>query len=1030
MRKPDRKLFAPAFALAVIACAPPSPQAEGLRLSDEGSGATVKWDLFHRPLPEIPLPNDIATRFDPSSPTKRRINASVVAETDWERHTREQLDQLDGWGTYSALSVAFTAPLDPEVIYRRHVGDDYDFSNDAVYLLDVSPDSPDFCRAVPLDFGEGNFPLVLERREYFPNDPRNFTEQLVFEEVEEDVNGNGQLDPGEDTDMDGVLDHPNYRHPDANRFEVMSFYERETNTLILKPVMPMRENTTYAVVLTRRLLDATGRPVRSPFKWINHAAQTKQLEPLVKCLPGYNLALDDVAFTWSFTTMSVTRDFRVIRDGLYGVGPMAWLKEQYPIELSRIFDLRPKAAGLTNVKIVPGEVFRQAALDIVPSLFGGLDPTVQSLLDSHKFIDFHVVAQFESPQFFPRFDEENSSNQTCSRTVACGKGEICDGGKCKRVLPLYQQVWKVDPVSGEAYVRNETVTFWVTVPKNRNGPAPVVILGHGYTGNKLDPLAFGGYFARHGIATIGVECVSHSVGLGRVEEELAQALFTRKELGPMFTALNTDRGYDWDKDGQEDSAADFWTAYVFHTRDVVRQSAVDYMRLISILKSFDGARTWKFDVNGDGKPELAGDFDADGRVDVGGVAPISMTGGSLGGIMSTVTGGIEPHLEVAVPVAGGAGLADIGVRSIQGGVGEAVNLRMMGPLLLSLRSEQGKLELWQYLPDLNGLGKIKIGPIDGPEPKEGDTVIVRNLDTGRYRCGRVQQNGLFRVAVSSDEGDALQLELYGGPLPPQTPEGCRVPENARRYFTLNQLAFEVKWQGDAYPAGGPLIAFGDGFGLRRGTPEIRRFMSIAQLILEPADPVNYAPNFESRLVRFGTGEEVRTRALVINTIGDMNVPMATGAAIGRAAGFIELHQKDPRYGKTPNRVLIDTGAIEAVERTGRYFNSKGQPVLMDVEHFSSLVPVDDGFDVPRLNPPLRLVKPSMRVGGITGVLFPMSKPTGKHGFDLPNPADKWNLGSFMVHMVGRYLATNGRELPMDKCLADESCAFIQPMPPQ
>ncbi len=49
----------------------------------------------------------------------------------------------------------------------------------------------------------------------------------------------------------------------------------------------------------------------------------------------------------------------------------------------------------------------------------------------------------------------------------------------------------------------------------------------------------------------------------------------------------------------------------------------------------------------------------------------------------------------------------------------------------------------------------------------------------------------------------------------------------------------------------------------------------------------------------------------------MNVPIATGTAIARAAGFIELYRKDPRYGKTVNRVLIDTGTIEGVERTGR-----------------------------------------------------------------------------------------------------------------
>ena len=50
-------------------------------------------------------------------------------------------------------------------------------------------------------------------------------------------------------------------------------------------------------------------------------------------------------------------------------------------------------------------------------------------------------------------------------------------------------------------------------------------------------------------------------------------------------------------------------------------------------------------------------------------------------------------------------------------------------------------------------------------------------------------------------------------------------------------------------------------------------MGLAQTALDAADPASFAPNFEQRLLTYGTGEEVRTRALVISTIGDMNVPI-------------------------------------------------------------------------------------------------------------------------------------------------------------
>lgn len=981
-----------------VGCAEPTPS--GLRRTDEGSGAEVKFDLFAKPLPEIPFPNDIATRFDPGSPTKRRINASMQAHTEWEKSTRYEIDQLDGFGTYAPISVSFTKPLDVEVIYQRHQGDDYDFSDDAVLVLDVNPDSPDFCQAVPLDMGEGNFPLTLERKTLFPNDPRADTEQMIFEEVDEDLNRNGQLDPGEDTDMDGVLDKPNTRYPGAGRFETMTFYERETNTLIMKPVMPMRERNTYAVVLTRRLLDEEGRPVKSPFDYINHAGQTEQLSQLEGCLGHYGLGLNDVAFTWPFTTQSITAPFVAIRDGLMGMGPLARLAQEFPAEVSRLHDLR--TGQNINVKIVPSEQFVNAAREMLKVAYGEVTPMVQEVIDTQKFIDFHVVMSIESPQFFPRTDAQGNP------------------------LPLYKQTWKLDPLTGEAFVRPETLVVWITVPKNRNGrPAPVSIMGHGYTGNKLDPLVYGGFFARYGIAALGMDAVSHGLPFAEADRELAKGTLAGFGLEPMARAMLVDRATDQNADGVVDSAADFWTSYMVHTRDVVRQSVVDYMRVIQVLRTFDGSRQWKYDLNKDGVPDLAGDFNADGVVDVGGSAPFSMSGGSLGGITSAMVGGLEPAVEAIIPIAGGAGLTEVGARSIQGGVVEAVTLRMMGPLMLTLRNAENKLELWQYLPNLHKLAKLKIGPVN-VETKEGDTVVLHNLKTGDHRCARVQADGLVRVAISSDQNDAYRFEIYSGVLPTEKETGCKVPSGVLPYWTSTTLSESLSFQGKTYEAGSPLIAFGDGFGVRRGTPELRRLLGLGQVVVDPADPVNFAPFYERRLLRYGNGEVVRTRALIVNTMGDMNVPMATGASIARAAGFIDLTAKDARYGKTPNRVLIDTGAIESVERVGRYFNSNNEPVHMDVEYLSWETGEDDGFDAPRLNPPLRLVRPSTRVGGYSGVLFPMIKATGRHGFDPPNPTDAFDVGAYMQNILGRYMSTDGREFTIEKCMEDSTCSWIAP----
>jgi hypothetical protein len=97
---------------------------------------------------------------------------------------------------------------------------------------------------------------------------------------------------------------------------------------------------------------------------------------------------------------------------------------------------------------------------------------------------------------------------------------------------------------------------------------------------------------------------------------------------------------------------------------------------------------------------------------------------------------------------------------------------------------------------------------------------------------------------------------------------------------------------------------------------------------------------------------------------------------------------------------------------------------MDVDHYSAVQNVDDGFDVPRLNPPLRLQKRSEKLGGYSGMMLPMPVPTGKHGFDAPKPDAMWNLGGFMFGAMGRYMSTDGKDFNLDKCNVDFSCAYF------
>ena len=82
-------------ATMTLACLGEEPQ--GIAPATPAS-TTVKMDFFHKPLPDIPLPNDIATRYDADSPTGRRINASMVAPTGFEPEIVQHRAQQLGFG--------------------------------------------------------------------------------------------------------------------------------------------------------------------------------------------------------------------------------------------------------------------------------------------------------------------------------------------------------------------------------------------------------------------------------------------------------------------------------------------------------------------------------------------------------------------------------------------------------------------------------------------------------------------------------------------------------------------------------------------------------------------------------------------------------------------------------------------------------------------------------------------------------------------------------------------------------------------
>lgn len=1023
----------------------------GLRQTPEGPGAKVRFDLAHRPLPDIPLPNDTATWPDPTSRTGLRVNASVIAPTSMEQKARDRFTELEGWGTFSPITVAFdvdraeagyegyTGPaLDLVNITRRHHGDDYDFADDAVYVINLATGVP-----AVLDLGQGNFDYTLRSLDkYWPNDTRATERNLLFDTIDE--SRKGEITPetflaSDDTDFDGVLDIPNLDDlaacPDPDPVcdnpadpgattdacvetrrardrcitdHLLTFYERETDTLVMRPLLPLDEMTRYAVVVTDRTIDGRGNPVKSPFEFIYHASMETTArrvadvlnDPAVKSYYGdlHGTGLDHVAFTWSFTTQPTVDDLKKLRDGLYGTGPFARWATEFParVELARTVGLVAdvnlgaqedpswatsqaakdakcpidgSSGAATNLHILRYDDVKDTIKTLVTEGFGmSTGPGTELLLTKLDSIDYMVLGTFKAPFLLEGGPSSTDPNAAFRLSYATGEGEV----------------------------HEDAVPFWLIVPKataTHKQPFDVNIYGHGYTGNFSEQLLYAGNMAQHGLATVGINAMGHGLSFNAETATLAKGLLGGACAGPFYNAVTLSRARDIDSDGEPDSGGDFWSSYIFHTRDGVRQSVLDHIQLVRALRAFgdggsmlcrDAEAGWDkpaskaCDLNADGKPEVAGDFNADGTPDVGGPSATYGTWGeSLGGILSAIHGAVDPYVTTAVPGSGGGGLIDIGVRSFQGGVVEAVLLRLWGPLLVTVpgaaRSscdakpddarctlcDPEEVSLRWVVPDVNRTGEIEIGCFSA-ESLKNTTALVVNQTSGEIRCASMGDDPRLRVGVPSSVGDKVLIEIYGGRDTVKDYTTCellpttdlklgfnvttwgkgRIPQGTENALGTATCASPTcsTFHGQFFGEGDPLTAPAEGLGLIRQTPALRRFLALAQAALDPGDPVSFAPYYAVKPMTDPAGKVIAPHAvLTLNTVGDMNVPLNAGIAFARATGALPFLRPDqaalyPAYadyatpaalydalgGRTPNQDLIENHVIEGITQLARH----------------------------------------------------------------------------------------------------------------
>jgi hypothetical protein len=942
----------------------------------------------------------------------------------------------------------------------------------------------------------------------------------------------------------------------------------------------LRERNEYAVVLTNRLVDEEGRAVESPFPWVHHVDQVNsvhRLEQVFEENPANvdfgGLSVEDIQFVWTFTTQTVTGEMVDVREGLYGRGPLAELADEYPPEL-RVDVAHGCQGGGTSCNLPDNRYLVQAhATDEWPGLIDlieeyaddafGLDPDeYEPLSDTFDYSEYILQVRFESPNYLDndgRSEDIDGDGRVDERDEDINGNGVLDPGEDTdvdghldvdedldndHVLDGEEGYFDLNTAIGHHPHNSAEVTAMITVPRADPArgivpPYPVVFYGHGYTSSRIESLGFAGSLAKFGFATIGVECVHHGIEMDLALTELVRGTLSANNLTGLAQGLIVDRSRDLNGDGRTDSGGDFWSAYVFHTRDMVRQSGIDHIRMIQILRAFDGELMSGLDYDGDGREDLAGDFNGDGEVDIGGPDnDYYIWGQSLGGIMAAFLLSLEPAITAAAPSAGGGGLGDVGIRSRQGGVKEAVILRMMGPILYTTHasnyiellrcggdgdcpqdegcvegycrcdadrdcvggSEVGfrcgeapegwgdrtdvcarpretsctvnQLSARFMIPDLNGTGDVEYACLDHDELQEGDTLVAENLANGERGCFVAWPQGLSRIHLASDLHDQVRLTVYEGEVLTDT-DTCEVREGAEVRRLLDTWEVDAEFQFDSWVAGDDLVTPAEGFGLNRDTPELRRFMGIAQTVLEPGDPANMAIRYFTDPIDFGP-ETGPGNVMVISTVGDMNVPVNTGVAIARAAGILELFEPEERLGnRTANQFLIDNEVVMGLERISTFRRaSDNRQVLYDPDDFDRAGSppeagwVGDGLGAPSSAVPLRAWRRAddsasctcIEAGsdrefdcdwpgdtdaplemvrceqGVSTLVMPYLRVDGEHGFALPEPASQFDINTYMINMVGWYFFTHGTEMRYDVCMATNSCTeeengfYVPPVP--
>lgn len=375
------------------------------------------------------------------------------------------------------------------------------------------------------------------------------------------------------------------------------------HSLIIVPLVPLAQRSTYVVVLRQGIMTSSGKAVLPSPTW---ALIRQQQDPVV---------VSNGEIVTERTPLDPVAD----RDQLLGLD-LLW-KAHAPA-----LAFVDTATGLSRSQILLAwELRTQTTID-------PLDPTVSGSVAQKLAPDRPAgIASITGSQTAPEFLRARLGDQACALVNCDAVGNIVAGAF---ETPDYQQAmpnpmpqglpipgaWS-DPLA-PALVREQAVSLIAFVPATPAPPDgyPVIVFGHDLSRSRNDLFAVGPQLAAAGFVSVAIDWVAHGSRAVRISDDAT--------LGCDGTPAPTTAPQCFAPVLSTDLAV---------TRDNLRQSVLD---LLSLLRALD-----------DCADHECGVLDVD-------PSRMGFWGHGLGAFIGAIAAATEPRFRASVFSAGGVGLVD------------------------------------------------------------------------------------------------------------------------------------------------------------------------------------------------------------------------------------------------------------------------------------------------------------------------------------------------------------------------------------